>query len=965
MIRFNYLVSALKISALKISVSITRVGVSRRRTTDLRDRFLLSIILLLAMLPFQPIMTAQAAPRQQQTAQPWTLWDFMNQYSGSDKINRLHNAFAVGTWGCSGTMVSPHLYLTAAHCGGDTINVRFYHIDEDAPGPANQYQQLSQIYRGRVLPWQHFIHPTGYQDGDGRLFWLEDGNDGVPPGVKYGYIELSSASTAIDDAVYSFWTNPEAGLATTLLYNDGVVINKGAEIIGDPPVNFTDSNFGARPGASGSSLLGGRGQQVIGVTVGGNGSFRRTADTRYLLDVHDADSDGALDAIEYDLLLDRSLQNFNHWHFQTPLQRTQWGTLGIGGENDGAFAGGMGIIGGSVLGPIAYRATWNGLWMDPNNPLVNFYFENFEDGQLNIPGVSASAGSVLGPGSNTDSVDNDDGNLNDYSGNGGHSFFTTNGAAGITFTFDAGTLGRYPTRAGLVWTDGDGAVTFEAWDAVGNLLGRVGPIELGDGAFNGGTREDRFFAVHHQGGISKIKIRNSRGGMEIDHLQYGTGNLYTNNSAAPRDVLMHSNARFAPNATYRISALVYGTTANKAGYIKLRSTSSGQEEQLTFTPALNGWQRVVGRITLRNYEDYRLILGGVGDGSYYLSQLVFLREDGNAMLDFDTGTERRSWEYVHEAHPTAWGIDGAGDFSAVVVGPTVGIAGKPDWGLRNRHVALEANHRYEISFVAQHVSGALNQDLFMQIEDLSGLVQDRVSWRFGTNGERVARTAQVVTLHGRNGITFGAMGDTTYMVDNIRIVDLGPVSTLCRPKPTVIAGAAGLKGTKVEMAFDGDPKTAFVSSDKEWQYLQIDAGCLMQVNGLRRMMSHDGENIKGHRGSQGETVAYSIDGTHWVDFTGDKTTGWQSYVNYRTNAWHSVNYGWSETLLLKVPVYARHIRFRWDGNGDALNEVEVDWQLPDSNGQTLGLEDREPTEDQPQEETSELNQKLFLPTIYR
>lgn len=206
----------------------------------------LTAALLLLQLPL-PALAA--------LSDPWTLWEFMRNYTGADKIDRLHNSFAVGTRGCSGTMISPHLYLSAAHCGGPLINVRFYHIDEDAPGPAPQYQQQSQPYRGRPLPWQSFIHPTGTQEGDTQLFWLEDGSDGVPPGIKYGYIELSVPASVVGEQLYSFWFNPQDGLADTVLYSDGVVTTVGTQPIGDPPLYFAKSDLYTQGGASGSSVL--------------------------------------------------------------------------------------------------------------------------------------------------------------------------------------------------------------------------------------------------------------------------------------------------------------------------------------------------------------------------------------------------------------------------------------------------------------------------------------------------------------------------------------------------------------------------------------------------------------------------------------------------------------------------------------------------------------------------------------
>src|SRR5438477_7131672 len=95
-----------------------------------------------------------------------------------------------------------------------------------------------------------------------------------------------------------------------------------------------------------------------------------------------------------------------------------------------------------------------------------FYLETFEDHLLNTPGVTGSPGGVtsvvFGP-SIHDSVDADDGVI-DGSGLNGDSYFSSNGAGGVTFTFDAGVLGSLPTDAGIVWTDGAGGsqITFQA-----------------------------------------------------------------------------------------------------------------------------------------------------------------------------------------------------------------------------------------------------------------------------------------------------------------------------------------------------------------------------------------------------------------------------------------------------------------------------------------------------------------------
>jgi hypothetical protein len=94
--------------------------------------------------------------------------------------------------------------------------------------------------------------------------------------------------------------------------------------------------------------------------------------------------------------------------------------------------------------------------------------DDFEDGALNILGVTADNGGVVGPGGLIDSVDADDGVI-DGSGNNGHSWFYGGGSTGITFSFDDSLIGGFPTSAGVTWTDGGYGcnVSFEAFDANG------------------------------------------------------------------------------------------------------------------------------------------------------------------------------------------------------------------------------------------------------------------------------------------------------------------------------------------------------------------------------------------------------------------------------------------------------------------------------------------------------------------
>jgi len=190
-----------------------------------------------------------------------------------------------------------------------------------------------------------------------------------------------------------------------------------------------------------------------------------------------------------------------------------------------ALAGGA-----TFLGPTPYLSKADSPFLVDINA-GHTYLETFECGTFTVPGVTPSTGQVIPPGFSglVDSVDGDDGVI-DGSGLNGHSFFSGSGSTGITFTFDQTTLGAFPTEAGIVWTDGGGTTTFEAFDSLGASLGTIGPVAIADGSNAGTTAEDRFFGVQFAGGISAIKISNTSGGIEVDHLQYG---LYPSAVALP------------------------------------------------------------------------------------------------------------------------------------------------------------------------------------------------------------------------------------------------------------------------------------------------------------------------------------------------------------------------------------------------------------------------------------------------
>lgn len=172
-----------------------------------------------------------------------------------------------------------------------------------------------------------------------------------------------------------------------------------------------------------------------------------------------------------------------------------------------------------LLGPTPYTSQSN----SPFAALISggsVVLETFEDGLLNVPNVTASAGAPLAPSSITDSVDADDGSI-DGLGTAGYSFFFAAGATGITFTFNPAAPGGLPTHVGVVWTDGAGTTLFEAFGPGGVPLGAIGPVAIADGTFFGTTAEDRFFGVINAAGVSSIRISNTIGGIEVDHLQFG------------------------------------------------------------------------------------------------------------------------------------------------------------------------------------------------------------------------------------------------------------------------------------------------------------------------------------------------------------------------------------------------------------------------------------------------------------
>lgn len=212
---------------------------------------------------------------------------------------------------------------------------------------------------------------------------------------------------------------------------------------------------------------------------------------------------------------------------------------------------------GKFYGPTPYLQTSTGPWQQV--AFQYFHLENFESGAMIVPGVTRSGGSVISFsqwGTLVDSVDGDD-RVIDGLGYNGKSLFLNAGNSTMSFTFSAATLGSLPTYAGIVWTDGGGAITFEAFDSLGVSLGKRTGIHA-DGSNSGTTAEDRFYGCYHPGGISKINLGIPSGGHEMDHLQYGIpSNLYSISGTVEfKDLADPAN----PPSTMQLELRTPGTT---------------------------------------------------------------------------------------------------------------------------------------------------------------------------------------------------------------------------------------------------------------------------------------------------------------------------------------------------------------------------------------------------------------------
>ena len=176
-------------------------------------------------------------------------------------------------------------------------------------------------------------------------------------------------------------------------------------------------------------------------------------------------------------------------------------------------------------GPVPYRQFSDTLFGCV--AFAEFHLEDFEDGVLDTPGLSASGGFVtsLGFAGARDSVDIDDGDLNCLSVDDagtiqGDSWYTV---VTTTFDFDPVALDGLPTHAGLVLTDATFApATVTGFDELGQPFATM-VYDFPDPG-DGSCVDDWFFGFFSASGISRIEVSVSNA-IEVDHIQYGRSDL--------------------------------------------------------------------------------------------------------------------------------------------------------------------------------------------------------------------------------------------------------------------------------------------------------------------------------------------------------------------------------------------------------------------------------------------------------
>jgi hypothetical protein len=145
-----------------------------------------------------------------------------------------------------------------------------------------------------------------------------------------------------------------------------------------------------------------------------------------------------------------------------------------------------------------------------DRPNVEYYFENFEDGELNTPfiTIAGQAWSVAPPSGETDSVDTN-----------GYSLLAESATLTVQFGLQSG---GYPTKVGFTITDTNGVA--DAGFIVFITLADNSPtffnVVAGDATTASTAADDHFVGLQASIGIKSVQISAPTGEYELDHLQY-------------------------------------------------------------------------------------------------------------------------------------------------------------------------------------------------------------------------------------------------------------------------------------------------------------------------------------------------------------------------------------------------------------------------------------------------------------
>jgi len=178
----------------------------------------------------------------------------------------------IGQLTCSGIMVGPNVALTAAHCSSNPsktgISFQVYR-NQDPLQPDTQFYNCDSIVQ--ALPSRI----------DLQLLYCENGPDGVPPGVKFGYLDFDTDPVRVGQQLYSFWFNPitNQGVPWVELYSPGQVNIAGTLSEAWAGVNSgIEMDIWSQAGASGSSEINPITQRIMvgptTYTLSGEGAWR-------------------------------------------------------------------------------------------------------------------------------------------------------------------------------------------------------------------------------------------------------------------------------------------------------------------------------------------------------------------------------------------------------------------------------------------------------------------------------------------------------------------------------------------------------------------------------------------------------------------------------------------------------------------------------------------------------------------